>query len=53
MAVGDEHWSWWHHYNQRMTLGTKNQGASVVLMLLTELGAIEGFTNSKADHQYP
>jgi hypothetical protein len=33
-----------------MTLGAKNQGASVVLMSLMVLGAIEGSTNTKADH---
>jgi hypothetical protein len=32
------------------TLGAKNQRTPAVLMLLMVLGAIEGFTNTKADH---
>jgi hypothetical protein len=32
-----------------MTLDARNQGTSMALMSLMEVGAIEGFTNSKTD----
>jgi hypothetical protein len=39
---------------QRMTLGVRRtKGTSVVLMLVMELGAIEGSTDAKADHPHP